>query len=218
MRKTGFIFDLDGTLFDSESQISHAINKVRRNKGYPNFEDTELSALIGLSAVELVRDLQLPRNEEVELVKDFREELAIEIARENIMFRGARDFIKMARHIQLPIGIATSKPTYLARAVIENSKISHLVQHVQGTDNFPPKPDPSVIVHCMKSLGVQRALMFGDRREDMLSAQSAGVIGIGISQTFHTPGELIDAGATLVFASFIEAQDKIQDLVEMAES
>lgn len=218
MRKTAFIFDLDGTLFNSEFQISRAINKVRTSKGFPIFDDAALSALVGLPAVELVRDLGLPMNEEIELVKDFREELALEIARENIMFRGARDFVDMARHLPLQIGIATSKPTYLAMTVIEHSEISHLVHHVQGTDNFPPKPDPSVIAHCMKALGVRRALMFGDRREDMLSAQSAGVIGIGISQTFHTPGELIDAGATLVFASFIEAQDKIQDLVEMAES
>jgi len=218
MREAGFIFDLDGTLFDSEIQIFQAINAARSKRGFSKLPLHSVSTLIGLSARELVKDLALPEEETTQIVTEFREELSLEIKRENVMFEGARDFIQAASNLNIPIGVATSKPTSLALTVIENSEIFHLIQHVQGTDGFAPKPDPTVILQCMDKLGIKKALMFGDRREDMLSALFAGAVGIGISQTFHTPEELIDAGASLVFASFIEAKNKIQLLIEMVES
>lgn len=218
MRNSAFIFDLDGTLFDSETQIERALASARSKMGFPILAETSLSALIGLSAKELVRDLRLPESEESELVRVFREELALEILRENPMFTGAREFVEMATALGIKIGVATSKPSYLARHVVQNSGISTLVDFVQGTDQFSAKPDPSVITYCLKELGLASALMFGDRVEDMVAACAAGVIGIGISQTVHTERELFEAGATLVFPSFIKAMGKIQQLAKMVET
>ena len=49
----GFIFDLDGTLFDSSTQILRAANAARTMHKYPNLSKERADLVIGLEASEL---------------------------------------------------------------------------------------------------------------------------------------------------------------------
>ena len=50
-------------------------------------------------------------------------------------------------------------------------------EHVQGTDGFPAKPEPDVILACLKALGVppDQCLLVGDSAADMEAGRRAGV-------------------------------------------
>lgn len=203
--RRAFIFDLDGTLVDSEQQIYSAILETSRLMGTKSITAFQLHASLGLPLKDILHPLNLDLLELKEFTGIFRDLLQREIERENRLFSDVIDFLEIVRENQFLIGIATSKPSRLAQLVVSNSKLVNLVVHTQGTDEFLPKPDPTVIFECMKALRVVDALMFGDRREDMKAATAANIPGIGIAQSFHNEIELTESGAKLVFKNFDEA-------------
>lgn len=83
--------------------------------------------------------------------------------------------------------------------VIENSEVNDLVNFVQGTDNFPAKPDPEVIKRCISVLKCNNPIMNGDRIEDIQAATVAGISSVGIAQSAHSEDLLSKAGAICTF-------------------
>jgi phosphoglycolate phosphatase len=215
MASNAFIFDLDGTLVDSEEQIAQALNQTRIEWQYEPFKREYVHSLLGVPAREFIRDMNLSMVDEHNFLSRFRQLLSIDVLKGNRLFPGVKEFIKELSGGDLSLGIATSKPSRLAVQVVENSLITGLFQHIQGTDGFPSKPDPEVILRCMSALKANRALMFGDRIEDMRAAVAAGATGVGIAQSFHTEQELLAAGATLVFESFVSAKENIQGIYSL---
>jgi phosphoglycolate phosphatase len=100
------------------------------------------------------------------------------------------------------LAVATSKPTNIATEVVDNSLLRDYEFHVQGTDGFPPKPNPEVIIRVLRHYPSIPSFMIGDRTEDIYSAQCAGIPAIGIASSAHSKSDLRDAGAKLAFESF----------------
>lgn len=199
-----WIFDLDGTLVDSAKQIGHSINFARREFGHRELSESTMEELVGLPVHHFLQDIQLSETEEQELILRFREILGAEILRENHVFPGVKDFLIKVRHQGLKTGIATSKPTYLAELVIKNSSLHNLFDVIQGTEGFPAKPNPTCIKKAMLRLETNKAIMVGDRIEDIQAANAAGINSIGISHSFHKKTTLEAAGAMYAFHSFAE--------------
>lgn len=209
-----FIFDLDGTLFDSEIQIFNALNSARIEFGFLPINQEEIVSLIGLPAKELLGDLKLSDHKVSEIVDYFRIELQKSILESNPMFPNAENFVRQVKSSEFMVGVATSKPSYLAKHVVSNSPLYDLVDHIQGTDDFLPKPEPAVIHHCLSELATDSGVMFGDRIEDIEAANRAGIASVGIAQTKHSLQELKIAGANLVFSSFSEALANFDLLID----
>ena len=62
---------------------------------------------------------------------------------------------------------------------------------------IPTKPDPTVVLNCIKALGFskEQCLYIGDSDVDMETAKRAGILGIGVLWGFRTKKELLEAGA-----------------------
>lgn len=194
-----FIFDLDGTLVDSLKQIENALDSTRINFGYEATPNGQIFRKLGLPIGELLSDLDLSPKIQEDLIIGFRRELARQISISNQLYSGAKELMSLLRAQGFKIAIATSKPTYLAKMVVKNSTISLKIDFIQGTDNFPPKPDPEVIQRCVSALNSKNPIMLGDRTEDVLAAFAAGIPAIGIAQSAHTEEMLRESGALLTF-------------------
>jgi phosphoglycolate phosphatase-like HAD superfamily hydrolase len=72
---------------------------------------------------------------------------------------------------------ATTKSTATARIVLEKFGLLEHFHHVQGTDGFPSKPKPDVILRNLEALNVQPqdCLFVGDSVPDMEAGRAAGV-------------------------------------------
>jgi phosphoglycolate phosphatase len=209
----GFIFDLDGTLFDSSEQILRAANLARDIYNQPKISKDRADLVIGLEASELFSDLPLNPAEVSEIVNEFRDALHKEILLGNTMYPKATHLLKTIQEAGHVAGVATSKPQYLAEAVIANSPLRGYVLEIHGTGPARPKPEPDVVLHCVRSLGVSEAFMIGDRVEDIAAGMAAGVKTIGISQTVFTKDELMIAGADYVYNSLSELALDLDNLV-----
>lgn len=208
-----FIFDLDGTLFDSSEQILKAANEARSFFSQPNLTKERADQAIGLEASELFSDLHLTQTEASNLVIKFREALYKEVLLGNSTYPKATDLLKTIREAGHISGVATSKPQYLAEAVVANSPLREYVREIHGTGPARPKPEPDVVLNCFRALGVSKAFMIGDRVEDIAAGIAAGVRTIGVAQTIFSKEDLLIAGADYVYTSLSELALNFENLV-----
>jgi phosphoglycolate phosphatase len=197
------IFDLDGTLVDSVKQIAVNLNKARLDFGFPAQPLTFYQDLVGLPVSELLSDIELSEEDFTDLVKHFRSYLVRNIQQgQNLVFAGVLDTFKLFASMRVGLAVATSKPTKVAIEVVKYSPLGEFDIYVQGTDDFPPKPDPEVILRVLSHFRATPSFMVGDRMEDIYAARAADIPAIGIASSAHSEANLMDAGATFTFKTF----------------
>lgn len=206
------IFDLDGTLVNSLEQISRSMNQARSYFGYGQLSFEKYREILGQPVQEMISDLDLDIDLENKLVLEFRRILTSDIEIQNTLFPGVQEVLERITTDGFKLAIATTKPSHLAKLVVENSALSRFSFHVQGTDGFLPKPSPIVILECLRFFDVCEAVMIGDRVEDVLAAKAAGISSIGLGASGHSTEELRDAGALRVFKSMREFSDELESV------
>jgi phosphoglycolate phosphatase len=197
------IFDLDGTLVDSVEQIAESLNKARLDFGFPAQPLTFYQDLVGLPVSELLSDIEISAEDFTDLVKHFRNYLVLDIQQgRNLVFAGVLDTLELFASMRVGLAVATSKPTKVAIEVVKHSPLREFDLYVQGTDDFPPKPDPEVILRVLRHFSPTPSFMVGDRMEDIYAARAAAIPSIGIASSAHSEADLMGAGATLTFKTF----------------
>jgi HAD superfamily hydrolase (TIGR01549 family) len=172
-----YLFDIDGTLLDSARDICGAIEQVLANHpGCPPVTFDYLKSFIGLHLVELFGDL-FPGSTPEQLAGWTEEYRTLYRARGH---RSTRIFPGVPEALSVLGGrksSATTKGTPTTRAVLEQFGLLRYFDHVQGTDGFPSKPAPDVILIALAALGArpQDCLMVGDSPADMEAGRRAGV-------------------------------------------
>ena len=128
-----YIFDLDGTLVDSLDQIETALDVTRVNFGYGKTPKGLVFTNLGLPLRQLFSDLEMSQSNQDEFITFFRKELAKQISISNQLFASVVELMLLIRNCGIRVAVATSKPTYLAKQVIQNfEKIS---QNKKGKGN-----------------------------------------------------------------------------------
>jgi phosphoglycolate phosphatase len=200
------LFDLDGTLLDSTSQISDAVALTRQKLQLPPANMKYLHSVIGMPAEYLFGDLSLQDNEIEFAVKNFRmflENLKLDATD---LFESSTELLYSLRTKGIRLAVATNKPSHLATKALLDSGILGYFDFTVGAEDLPHKPSPAILNRAIELLNSkpQVALMVGDRLEDIYAAKAAGVHSFGIAQGPHTFAELLNAGAKRVFPSILE--------------
>ena len=198
------IFDLDGTLIDSHQLISHTLVEITQEWGLTDRPIDYYNQLIGLPLEKIVENEQIPIGRVDEFIQEFRNRLGDKTVYETRVFSGVFDFLNLLKNSSKNMAVATSKPSELAKLAIDSCGLSKFKFYVQGTDGFPAKPNPEVVLRCLKKFGTRSAIMIGDRVEDIKAASTAGISSIGLALGLHMEQDLLDAGATLVFPNWIK--------------
>ena len=88
--------------------------------------------------------------------------------------------------------IATTKGTPNTRVILDQFNLLPYFDHVQGTDGFPCKPAPDVILNALAALGagVSECLMVGDSAADMEAGRRAGVKICAVRYGYGKPADL----------------------------
>jgi phosphoglycolate phosphatase len=196
--------DLDGTLVDSSMQIYKSLATACSDFLGVQISPTLVSDNLGLPILSILERTPIPAESHFEIVSIFRKNLEEEILQGSTLFNGVIEFLSIAKEMNLMLAIATSKPTYLAKLVVQHSELNNHIDFVQGTDGFPPKPNPEIFAR-IQALGMGEVIaMIGDRVEDIQAAQHALIKSIGIAQSAHSTKVLERAGADYTFGSIAE--------------
>jgi len=171
-----YLFDLDGTLLDSAEDIIGAVQEVLATTECRPVTFEFLKDYIGRHLAALFSDLfpGAPPERIDQLIAQYR---AVYPARGHKLTRPYPGVGEVLAALGGRKSTATTKGTPATRAILEQFGLLRHFEHVQGTDGFPYKPAPDVVLAALAALGArpEDCLFVGDSPADMEAGRRAGV-------------------------------------------
>ncbi|MBU2957428.1 HAD-IA family hydrolase [Paracoccus sp. 1_MG-2023] len=206
------VFDVDGTLIDSQSHIHRSMTKAFEGAGLPPLPKARVLSIVGLSlpvaVAELVPDLDPATRDRI--VKGYKQ--AFMAARKESpapLYDGARECLDLlGARDDLMLAVATGKSRRGLDAMIEAHGLQNRFLSLQTADGHPSKPHPAMLMAAMSECGADadRTAMIGDTSFDMQMARGAGATGIGVAWGYHDSDLLRQAGAARIAPDFAQLE------------
>ncbi|MFD1911606.1 HAD-IA family hydrolase [Halodurantibacterium flavum] len=217
------VFDVDGTLVDSQDEIVAAMGAAFEGASETPPPRAAILSIVGLSLPVAVRTLA-PH------LSDAGVEAVVAGYKHHFMtarvggalpalYPGALDAL---RHLHGQdgnlLGIATGKSRRGLSGLLSAHALDGYFVTRQVADDHPSKPHPSMLQSCLRETGVaaDRGIMIGDTTYDMQMGRAAGLRTIGVTWGYHNEDLLKDAGADLLLRDYAELADAIDDMLRGA--
>lgn len=213
------LFDVDGTLVDSQGSIVSAMNASFDALALPAPGRGEILSIVGLSLPNALARLvpNQPASIQERLVEGYKQayhaQHLAQGAANSPLYPGAREAIAALHAIpEVLLGVATGKSKRGLDALVEAHGLERFFVTRQVADHHPSKPHPSMIDTARAETGVEAAntVMIGDTRFDMDMARAAGVTGVGVSWGYHDKSALEHAAN--VIDSFEQLQPTLNEI------
>ncbi|QWG84890.1 HAD family hydrolase [Bacillus mycoides] len=208
---TTFLFDLDGTLTDPKEGIINAVLYVLEKMGIEEVNISELDSFIGPPIQQSFADRYNMNEIEVErAVFYFREYLKKSGLLENKVYDGIGALLQELKDAGNRLFVATSKPTVFAKQVIEHFQLTTFFEEIVGSNLDGTRiQKEEIIAHILQTneeLQKEEMVMIGDRKHDVIGANSNGIASIGVLYGYGSEIELSDAGAIHIVKDVEELQ------------
>ena len=205
MQRTVFVFDLDGTLVDSVYQHVLAWQEALEGNGI-RLSVWRIHRRMGMSGGlfvgALLRETGQPVDAElVARLQQAHAEAYRRRAGEVRLLPGSRELLARLTRVGVPWAVATSGLMAAARPTLELLGVPAGVPVVTRDQVAHAKPDPDLFLAAAERLGVAVAdtVVVGDSVWDLLAAQRARALGIGLLSGGYGREELERAGAYRVY-------------------
>ena len=220
------VFDLDGTLADTAPDLAATLNVILRGEGLPPVPLAEARQMIGHGArVMIERGIEAAGREVTparldELYRLFLVHYAEHLCVETKLFPGVLDALDRLEAQGFRFAVCTNKIETHSVKLLEALGIAHYFAAICGRDTFRyVKPDPRHLTHTIRQAGglVSRAVMIGDSRTDIVTAQAAGVPVVAVPFGY-TDVPLHSLGPDTVIEHFDELPAAIAQVMATARA
>lgn len=198
---TGVIFDLDGVLADSQAAIVGSFRAALLACGHEDPGDERLRSFIGpppFVAIGELLGLDPGEPEVARVVEAYRADYVPSYLDRTPTFAGIPEALAelATRH---RLAVATSKPHRFAVPLVARLGFGEMMVHVAGPgDDKRVASKQADIAEAFEALGVERAVMVGDRRFDVEGARANGLPAVGVLWGIGDRSELEAAGASRI--------------------
>ena len=183
------IFDLDGTLVDSRTDLANSINAMLRHYGRHQLPPEVIASYIGDGAPMLVRrSLGDPKDEHFlkEAFKYFLDYYREHKLDHTYVYDGVFPALRALRHgangHPRTMAVLSNKPVGPSRAIVESLGLGDFFFRVYGGNSFETKkPDPLGIEMLLQEAQAtkQESVMIGDSDVDVVTARNAEIYSVG---------------------------------------
>ena len=214
------IFDLDGTLVDPAGGITGGIAAALTELGLPVPDQSRMDAMIGPKLSHSLTEIGgVPAALLADAIRIYRAHYVSTGIAQSRLYPGVRDLLEDLVAAGRPIAVATQKPEGLARTVLAHHGIAGLFHSIRGSaadetgpgaatlsegavpESAVPEGKADIVAAALSDLAAGdpvaagRAVMVGDRAQDVAGAAANGLDCIGVGWGFAPDGELHTAGA-----------------------
>lgn len=205
------IFDVDGTLIDSQAHILAAMDAAFAAHGLPAPPRAATLLIVGLSLpVAMARLAPDHPDQQPGLVAAYKDAFAglrrgPDGAALSPLFPGALAALQaLAGQDHTLLAIATGKSRRGMDHILDLHDLRGLFQSVQTADDHPSKPHPSMVAACLRDSGTDpaRSVILGDTTYDIDMGRAAGIKTLGVAWGYHPAEALTAAGACDILHSF----------------
>ena len=198
------VFDVDGTLVDSQDHILTSMTLGFERLGLPMPSRETALSVVGLSLPEAMVILapEASPEDRAALIEGYRSGyLAQRSERPQPLYPGIRALIdQLAARPEVLMGIATGKSRRGLDHLLDSHAMTRCFISTQVADDHPSKPNPSMLMQILRETGMEagQAVMVGDTEFDIEMGRAAGYRTIAVTWGYHPPARLRAAGADLL--------------------
>jgi phosphoglycolate phosphatase len=220
--QTLVVFDVDGTLIDSQHLILAAMRRAFDAAGHPAPERAAILQVVGLSLPEAMAALapHLPETDTLALAAHYRQSF---VAQREAgagyagapLYPGALAALERLADRRTLLGVATGKARPGLDHVFAAHGLARFFVTAQTSDAHPSKPHPSMLLAALAETGcaAASAVMVGDTEFDMAMGRAAGFATVGVSWGYHARARLEAAGADRIIDGFDALDRALADVL-----
>ncbi|MCH5353278.1 MAG: HAD family hydrolase [Acutalibacter sp.] len=203
MKKTVFLFDLDGTLTDPGLGITNSVMYALRKFDISAPDRASLYKFIGPPLRDSFAMFFGFSPERSELaVKYYREYFSTRGLYENEVYDGIPELLRELKKLGKTLIVATSKPEKFAVEILRHFELYDYFDFVAGATMDGSRDRKSdVIRYALESCHIaekSEVIMIGDREHDIFGAKETGLDSVGVLFGYGSRDELETAGATFI--------------------
>ena len=197
------LFDLDGTLTDSQEGITRSVAYALEGFGIHETDMTSLRRFIGPPLDDSFQEYYGFSLEQAKAATArYRQRYNVTGWMENQVYPGIPELLQGLRDQGRKLLVATSKPTPTTLDILEYFDLRKYFMAVAGSEFDGTRSTKAQVVRYALELAGEkdpnRAVMIGDRRHDVLGAREAGLDCVGVLYGFGDRAELETAGAVWI--------------------
>lgn len=208
------IFDMDGTLLNTLSDITDAGNHTLEKMSLKPYTELEFKNFIGGGVQRLIKKM-LPENSSEAEIKKAQENFSVYYDKikfnKTAVYPGLTELLRKLCSCGIKTGIITNKPHNFACEMTELYLNGFITLTYGARDNIPKKPSPFSLFEIMSVFNVEsnEVLFVGDSGIDMQTAKNANVISCGVLWGYGGKDEIIKNGADYL----IKTADELYDVI-----
>ncbi len=197
------LFDLDGTLVDSAPDLVAAAASLCAELGAPPPDEAAVRRVVSAGGRAMLREA-LPGADDAMIdqwIARFLDIYSVAMTVHTRLYDGIAEVLARARAADIPWGIVTNKPGWLARPMLAQMDFYAECAVLVTGDCLPVrKPDPAPVCVACERLGIDPAMavMIGDDLRDVQSGRAAGARTVAAAWGYLDGGDPHAWGADLV--------------------
>lgn len=213
-----YIFmDLDGTITNPKIGITKSIQYSLASVGIKEDNLDNLTRHIGPPLIDTFRAYYgFDENKTKLAVMKFKERFEDIGWCENEVYEGMEDMLKAFQLAGKTLIVATSKPEYMAKKILDHFNLSQYFTDICGSERDGSRSKKhEVIQYAIDKNAIKNKediIMVGDRSYDILGAKRVGIQSIGVLYGFGCLTEFEDANADFIVQTVSELHDVVLSL------
>lgn len=192
------IFDLDGTLINTITDLGNACNYVIKKHGFnANWTENDYKKFVGNGMRKLVeRSFKHTLNEKELSVylKEFMDYYSKTCLNKTRPYEGVAEQLTLLKDMGIKLAVVTNKNEKSAYEIVETLFGKGTFDVILGQrEGLPVKPNPEGVMIALKEMGstTEEAIYFGDSNVDMQTAKNANIKAAAVTWGYRTVDELL---------------------------
>ncbi len=213
------VFDLDGTLADTLSDLAHSMNKALESENLPTHPVESYRKFVGNGISNLVRQVVMDKACDEELCKRvkayFDSYYPQHLCDFTKAYNGMSEVLSELRKMKVKTAVHSNKPHAFVPQILKTLYPEHEFEIAWGhKDCFERKPSPQALEVIMEQLSCDKesTLYVGDSDVDVFTAHNAEVKVCGVEWGFRGKEELVFAGADFIAKDAMSLLDIIKGI------